>query len=240
MSDEPDGKDGVPTKDAEIPETRKNDALPKASVVADATLPEDGTAPPPPDRLSAVDLLAPMTYPDDGTFAMRVRKVDDLIGKGEQLVLVAILALVCTVGAVHAIVDKIWHIHVPYKTEVVHYGTFAIALLGGAFASHQAKHLSMDLLSRRFSPRNRLVLKIVLSLFVIFVLTLLIRSGLHNIENEKNFAQASGVLISTVKVAWLIPIAGTIMVVHTFLHILLDVDYLRRGKVPPEKMRSAH
>lgn len=238
MADEPDGKDGVPTKDAEIPETRKNDALPKAAVNEDGVVPDDATAPP--DRLSAVDMLADVIYVDDGNFAKRVRKLDDLIGKGEQLVLVAILALICSVGATHAILDKAFHVHVPYKTEVIHYGTFAIALLGGAFASHQAKHLSMDLLSRRFSPRNRLILKIVLSLFVIFVITLLIRSGLHNIEVEKNFAQPATVLITTVKVAWLIPIAGTLMIVHTLLHILLDADYLRRGKTPPEKMRSAH
>ncbi len=38
------------------------------------------------------------------------------------------------------------------KDEIVRAGTFAIALLGAAFASHQGRHLSMDLVSRRLSP----------------------------------------------------------------------------------------
>ena len=117
---------------------------------------------------------------------------------------------------------------------------FAIAMLGGAFASHQMKHLSMDLLSRRFSPRNRLFLRITLSLFVIFVLVLLIKSGFANIENEKQFAQGGDYLISRVKVAWLIPIGAMLMILHAVLHIIIDVDYIKRGVVPPERMRSGH
>jgi TRAP-type C4-dicarboxylate transport system permease small subunit len=148
--------------------------------------------------------------------------------------------MVVLFGASHALLDKIAHIHVPYKDDVIKGGTFAIAMLGGAFASHQMKHLSMDLLSRRFSPRNRLFLKITLSLFVIFVLVLLIKSGLANIENEKQFNQAGEYLVSRVKIAWLIPIGAILMIVHAVLHILIDVDYISRRKTPPERMRSGH
>ena len=152
----------------------------------------------------------------------------------------AVLLMIVLFGASHALLDKIAHVHVPYKDDVIKTGTFAIAMLGGAFASHQMKHLSMDLLSRRFSQRNRLFLRIVLSLFVIFVLVLLIKSGLANIENEKQFNQGGDFLISRVKVAWLIPIGAGLMILHAILHIIIDVDYIKRGVVPPERMRSGH
>lgn len=222
--------DGVPAKAADIPETRKQEQRPEP--------PKEDLAPP--ARPSSMELHGPQTYPNDGPFSTSVRKLDNLIGKGEQIVLVFILTMIVLFGASHALLDKIAHIHVPYKDDVIKTGTFAIAMLGGAFASHQMKHLSMDLLSRRFSPRNRLFLRIALSLFVIFVLVLLIKSGLANIENEKQFNQAGDFLISRVKVAWLIPIGASLMILHAILHIIIDVDYIKRGVVPPERMRSGH
>lgn len=221
----------MPAKEADIPETRKQESRPEPPQEDEAS---------PLGRVSSMELHAPLSYPDDGPFAKKVRNLDNLIGKGEQVVLVFILLMVVLFGASHALLDKIAHIHVPYKDDVIKTGTFAIAMLGGAFASHQMKHLSMDLLSRRFSPRNRLFLRITLSLFVIFVLVLLIKSGFANIENEKQFNQGGDFLISRVKVAWLIPIGASLMILHAVLHIIIDADYLKRGVVPPERMRSGH
>jgi len=211
-----------------VPATPKQDALTKDDAAAE-----------PPARASALDLHAPMTYPDDGPFSARVRKIDDYLGKTEQIVLVAILAAIVLTGAGHALLEKFAHIRIPFKDDVIRAGTFAIAMIGGAFATHQSKHLSMDLLSRRFSPRNRLFLKITLSLFAIFVLILLVRSGMHNIDNEKQF-RAEDKLVSRVRIAYLIPIGGVLMLLHTFLHTLIDIDYIKRRKTPPERMRSGH
>ena len=44
----------------------------------------------------------------------------------------------------------------------------------------------------------------------------------------------------TIAIAWLIPIGGATMIVHTLLHMILDVDYILRRKTPPERMRSGH
>jgi len=73
----------------------------------------------------------------------------------------------------------------------------------------------------------------------VFVLILLIRSGLHNIDNEKQFLQEDK-LISRVRIAWLIPIGGALMILHLVLHTIIDADYIARHKTPPERMRSGH
>jgi TRAP-type C4-dicarboxylate transport system permease small subunit len=232
VSDEPDDKGKRGKRDAadaaatpgpatDIPETRKHDAVEA------------------PAGASNHDFNAPMTYPDDGRFSAFVRKLDGVFGTIQRFVLFAIFLTIVLVGSAHALLDRFAHIHLSFKDDVIRTGTFAIAMLGGAFASQQAKHLSMDLLSRRFSPRNRLFLKVLLGLFVIFAMVLLIRSGWHNIENEKQFA-AEDKLLSRVRVAWLIPIGGAQMILHTVLHMLIDVDYIARRKTPPERMRSGH
>ena len=230
MTDEPEGEeadakpakdDAAPDREADIPVTRKQEAIE------------------PEPRQAAIDLKAPMTYPDDGPLSARVRKIDNMVGVAEQVVLVTILIAVVLTAASHALLDRFFHIHIPFKDDVIRAGTFAIAMLAGAFATHQAKHLSMDLISRRLSPRARLFLKVLLALFVIFMVILLIRSGLHNITNEQQFA-AEDKIISRVRIAWLIPIGGFLIILHTVFHTIIDVDYILRRKTPPEKMRSGH
>jgi TRAP-type C4-dicarboxylate transport system permease small subunit len=208
-------------EEADIPPTRKHEAIE------------------PEPRASQADLRGAMTYPDDGPISAKVRRVDNIIGMLEQVVLVTMLSAVVLTAASHALLDRFFHYHIPFKDDVIRSGTFAIAMLAGAFATHQAKHLSMDLISRKFSPRARLFLKVLLALFVIFMVILFIRSGFHNITNEQQFA-GEDKLITRVRIAWLIPIGGFLIILHTVLHTIIDVDYILRRKTPPERMRSGH
>ena len=198
-------------------------------------------APPgaPPQRPSQLELRGGLAYPDDGPLSRHVRRLDDWIGRVEQVTLVTLLAIVLLTAAGHALLFKFAKVPLSFKDEVVRGGTFAIAMLGAAFASHQARHLSMDLISRRLSPRARLFLKIALALFTIGIVALLVRSGFHIIAQERELKQEDH-LISSVRIAYLIPLGGALIIFHTVLHTIIDVDYIVRGKTPPERMRSAH
>jgi TRAP-type C4-dicarboxylate transport system permease small subunit len=190
----------------------------------------------PPRRESQLELGGHLAYPDDGQLARRMRRIDGWLGRVEQVVLVALLAIVVLTAGGHALLDRFGLYRIEMKDEIVRAGTFAIALLGAAFASHQGRHLSMDLVSRRLSPRARLFLKVILALFTIVIVVLVVRSGLHLIEREKHEDQ----LLSTRRIALLIPLGGALIIFHTVLHTIIDVDYIVRGKTPPERMRSAH
>jgi TRAP-type mannitol/chloroaromatic compound transport system permease small subunit len=190
----------------------------------------------PPLRSSQIDMGAHLSYPDDSLLSRIVRLIDGWIGRGEQVVLVALLAIVVLTAAGHALLDRLADYRLEFKDHVIRAGTFAIAMLGAAFASHQARHLSMDLVSRRLSPRARLFLKLILALFTIAIVVLVIRSGFHLIGREKHEDQ----LLSTRRIAYLIPAGGVLIILHTILHMIIDVDYIVRRKTPPERMRSAH
>jgi TRAP-type C4-dicarboxylate transport system permease small subunit len=202
--------------------------------------PSDGGDPAePPQRTSHLDLSGALTYPDDGKLSRTVRWLDNWIGRIEQVALATLLACVVLTAAGHALLDRFAHIQLSFKEEVVRGGTFAIAMLGAAFASHQARHLSMDLVSRRLSPRARLFLKVILAVFTIGIVVLLVRSGFHVIAQERELKQEDH-LISSVRIAYLIPLGGALIILHTVLHTIIDVDYIVRRKTPPERMRSAH
>jgi TRAP-type C4-dicarboxylate transport system permease small subunit len=195
---------------------------------------ESGRAPPAPE--SHLELGGPLAYPDDGPVSSLVRRIDLALGRAEQIALVVLLAAVVLTAGGHALLDRFGGLRIEFKDQVVRAGTFAMAMVGAAFASHQGRHLSMDLVSRRLSPRARLFLKVILALFTIAIVALVVRSGFHLIDREKHEEQ----LLSTRRIALLIPIGGALIAIHTILHMIIDIDYIVRRKTPPERMRSAH
>ncbi len=193
----------------------------------------------PPVRPSAAVLdPGPQNYPDDGPLSAKVRRLDHLAGVAEQITLFALLGVVVLVATVQAFATKIFGHSFIWSFDVVRASTFAIAMLGAAFASHHISHLSMDIVSRRLSPRNRLALRVVLGLFTIFATYLLLASGLH-LRSE--VATEGGThTIPPHLIAALIPIGSAMIIFHTLLRTVIDIDYLRRGKLPPEKAMTGH
>ena len=189
-----------------------------------------------PARASQHEIAGPMTYPEDGAFSASIRRLDGTLGRVEQIALVGLLSAIVLVAATAALLDKIAGVHIDFKDDVVHGGTFALAMLGTAFATQQARNLSMDLLSRRFSPRARLFLKVILGLFTMFIVAIVVRAAFTTIDN----LEPSEVLISPRRIAWMIPIGGGLIILHCLLHLIIDVDYIARHKTPPERMRSGH
>jgi TRAP-type C4-dicarboxylate transport system permease small subunit len=227
------GDEAAPDKPADIPPTRKHDA-PAAAASARASL---GATDPGGGGQAAA------AFPDDGAIAAIVRKLDGYLGQAEQALLFALLASVVLVAAIAAIHDKVVDSHLGrWWHYVVRGGTFSIAMLGAVFATHQQRHLAMDLISRRISPRSRLVLGIVLKLFTIGVAVLLFRSGMHQRDAvggseslDLGFAHINDQDIVTT-----MPIGAAMIILHSLLHLAIDVDYLARGKLLPERARSGH
>jgi TRAP-type C4-dicarboxylate transport system permease small subunit len=217
-----DDSGGRVEKESEIPPTRRVSAAEE-----------------PPHRPSAAVLdPGPANYPDDGAFSAAVRRFDHLVGLAMQIALFAMLGIIVLVATVQAFATKIFSHSFIWSFDVVRAGTFAIAMVGAAFASHHMSHLSMDIVSRRLSPKNRLALRVVLSMFTIFAAYLLMTSGLHL---RAEVATEGGThTIPPHLIAALIPVGSILIIFHTTLRLLIDVDYLRRGKLPPEKAPSGH
>jgi TRAP-type C4-dicarboxylate transport system permease small subunit len=181
---------------------------------------------------------------DDDAAAFSLRAVDHYIGLLEQAVLVALLATVVLVAAGSALSDKLAHHQFGrWWFTTVRAGTFSIAMMGAVFATQQQRHLAMDLVSKRLSPRGRLVLGLVLKLLTIAIAAFFYRSGLHQRETVGDSGEGLsifGMNIVDKDIVTMIPIGAALIIVHCLLHIGLDVDYLARGKLPPERARSGH
>jgi TRAP-type mannitol/chloroaromatic compound transport system permease small subunit len=192
----------------------------------------------PPTRASKTSIDPTHGYPDDGALSSTVRKVDGGVGMIEQGVLFLLLIAIVLTASSAALSDKLFGIHMGrWWFVVVRGGTFTIAMVAAAFATHQQRHLAMDLVSRRLSPRGRLVLGMVLKIFTIVIAAVLFRSGMHQREHVGG---AGDQLVSDKSVVTMMPIGAALIILHSILHIVIDVDYLVRGKLPPEKARTGH
>jgi TRAP-type C4-dicarboxylate transport system permease small subunit len=177
--------------------------------------------------------------PDDSSLSSWLRRADHGLGAGEQVVLFLLLAAVVLTAAAAALSDRVLGIQLGrWWFDIVRGGTFSIAMIGAVFASHQQRHLAMDLVSRRLPPRGRLVLRVVLAVFTVVVVALLVRSGMHQLDSVGE--EGGEHLISTHTIVMFMPIGAVLIIVHTILHMVIDIDYLARGKTPPVRMRSGH
>jgi len=240
-----DGSQGDPPDEAANPAGEPADADTSAIPVEAAVPPtRRQTAPPLTDEPAAHGPspgAGPSTaqFPDDGPVSGWLRRVDHRLGAAEQAVLFALLGAVVLTAASAALSDRVLGIRLGrWWFDIVRGGTFSVAMIGAVFASHQQRHLSMDLISRRLPPRGRLVLRVVLALFTMFVAALLVRSGLHQLDTVGE--EGGDHLISTHSIVMFMPVGAGLIIIHTLLHMVIDLDYLARGKTPPVRMRSGH
>ena len=221
--------DAVPDKAADVPPTRKHE------------LPEE-----PPVRESHVSIEnIPVGYPDDGPVSSLLRAIDKHVGTIELATLLALFAAVVLVASLSALSEHVAHIRIGlWWNWVVRKGVFAIALLGAAYATQQQRLLAMDLVSRQLSPRGRLALSIVLKLFTVAIAGTLVHVGLYMHDHADHGAGPRldlGLFVLTEKDAQcVIPIGAALIVLHSLVHAAIDIEYLIRGKLPPERARSGH
>jgi TRAP-type C4-dicarboxylate transport system permease small subunit len=204
------------------------------------TEPADGDGGPgPPVAATELPQASIAVFPDDGPLSSLLRRADNYLGSAEQALLVFLLAAVVLTAALAALSDRLAGVRLGrWWFDVVRGGTFSIAMIGAVFATHQQRHLAMDLVSRSLPPRGRLMLRVVLALFTMMVAGLLVRSGLHQLDTVGE--EGGQHLISTHTIVAFMPIGAVLIIAHTLLHMLIDVDYLVRRKLPPVRARSGH
>lgn len=221
-----DDADAVPQGEVDIPATRPHESQPKLRPAAQQV-------PAPVDQLAQ-----PTTFPDDGAVSANIRKIDNLLGLVEQGAMFAILMAVVLVASIHAIKEKVTHLGLWWSFDVIRGGTFSIAMIGAAYATQQQRHLAMDLISKKITPRYRLLLASAIEIFTIAVCAMLVYSGWRQIDATGH--ETGQHLFTARHIVVFLPIGAGLVAFHSFLHLIIHLDYFARGKIPPERVRSAH
>jgi TRAP-type C4-dicarboxylate transport system permease small subunit len=194
-----------------------------------------------PEAAMAADLLDPghhpaTSFPTDSTLVRVLRKANFVAGLSEQIALFGLITVMVVVATVEAILEQM-HGGFLWSFPVVRDSTFAIAMLGAAFATYQQRNLSMDLVSRRLSARGRMILRVLLAAVTIFVSFLFFKSGEH-LRSQVSEEPTATLLVKTTVA--MIPIGALLIIFHSAVQIVIEVDYLIRGKLAPEREKIGH
>jgi TRAP-type C4-dicarboxylate transport system permease small subunit len=183
----------------------------------------------------------PTRFPNDSKLSGIVRRIDHAVGVGEQGFVFFLLALIVIVASLAAIHDKLTTDHLGrWWHTIVRGGTFAIAMFAAAYTTQEQRHLAMDLVSRKLTPKGRLMLGLALKVLTVGVCYFLFKSGRAQlgVVGTGETLSVFGMHINDVDVVSSISIAAVLISFHTILHFIIDVDYLVRGVSPPERARA--
>lgn len=172
-------------------------------------------------------------FADEPPLARQVRKVDELVGAGERVLLAAAFATLVLISLYRTFADRFMHERPLWAIEVVRVSAFAIGMFGAAYATQSRRNFGLDLVSALFPTKAKAVIRVFTSLATLAAAALLFHGGRliqHALTKEKQHYE----LIPTTAVGWLIPICALLMAFHVVLHVIIEVDYLRSGKTAPE------
>jgi TRAP-type transport system small permease protein len=188
-------------------------------------------------ELTGLEEAAPPA--DEPAAAARLRRIDEGIGRAETGVLIVLVTMLVGVAVYQVILDKLMDERPTWPFEVIRYSVFFVAVTGASLAAQRKGMFNMDLVTRKFSPRGRAILRIATAVLVAIMLTLVIKVALTLRANTFTTKEAHEVFAEADGYTALIVGAGLIAV-HFVLHAVIEVVYLVNGKVPPDPPHGGH
>ncbi len=176
---------------------------------------------------------------DEPPAAARVRRIDEGIGRAETGVLIVAVTLLIGIAVYQVIADKLMDHRPTWPFEVIRYSVFFVAMAGAALASQRKGMFNMDLVTRKFSPRGRSILRIGTAVLVAVLAGLLINVALTLRANTVTTKEAHEVFSEADGYLALI-LGMSLIALHFVLHAVIEVIYLVNGKIPPDPPHGGH
>ncbi len=176
---------------------------------------------------------------DEPPAAARVRRIDEGIGRAETGVLIVAVTMLIGIAVYQVIADKLMDHRPTWPFEVIRYSVFFVAMAGASLASQRKGMFNMDLVTRRFSPRGRSILRIGTAVLVAVLAGLLIKVAFTLRANTFTTKEAHEVFSEADGYTALILGMGLIAL-HFVLHAVIEVIYLASGKIPPDPPHGGH
>jgi TRAP-type C4-dicarboxylate transport system permease small subunit len=175
----------------------------------------------------------PRPFGDDPPIARAVRRVDNLLGRAEQVTLVALGLFLVLVCVLWLLTEKLAARPLEHASADVRYTVYLIAMVGGAYAAHHRRLLSMDVISRALSRRVRSWLRVVTTVFALLVTGIFFWYAL-DLYLKVRGEDAAQHWMPAEAAQGAMALGGALIAFHLLAQLAIDLDYLLRGKVPPE------
>jgi TRAP-type C4-dicarboxylate transport system permease small subunit len=171
--------------------------------------------------------------PEHSRLSEMVSRFDESLGQGERVLLAVVFAILVLVGLYRTLVEMAFNERPLWSVEVVRISAFAIGMFGAAYAAQSQRNFGLDLVSALFSAKVKAVVRVFTNLATLFAAGLLFYGGRlvqAALTKEKQHYE----VIPTWVTGWFIPAAAALIALHVVCHLIIEIDFLRRGKTAPE------
>ena len=195
-----------------------------------------------PAPLQRIDDDLKERFPDEPRLAHGIRFADTLLGFAEQLVLFSLLMFTVFVTVTSFVVQKTQGHQLEGSHSDIRYATFLIAMIGGAYAAHHRRLLSMDFVSHFLPQKVRTYSRLINTLFATFIAGLFAYFGWLIFDAQLTEMETRHPVQHWMPekcAAAAILIGASLLVVHLLFQMVIDVTYLVTGKQPPEPTMGA-
>ena len=187
--------------------------------------------------------------PEPPELVNKLVMVDNAIGYIEQTFLVVALFSLIGVGTYQFVASHVFKINSTWPFAALRNLVFFTAMGGAALAAQKGRMISMDFVARKFSPKNRVILRILIAFFVVFTCYLLFKGGMSvrdsasaHSENLNatsflgvQFQALLNFVVNPQNALMVLPVGAVLIALHYALHALTDALYLSAGLIPPEE-----
>lgn len=152
-----------------------------------------------------------------------------ILNKILSTILIALVAIMIAVVTYHVAV-KIIAEPSDWTDEFLRYSIIWLTMLGAPYAYGAGKHLSINILTNSFSPRGKLIDKLVVEVLVLLlsVVVFVIGGVMVTVNAIGQYSASMHLPMQLYYVG--VPIGGCLMVVYCIDHILGLAKELKEGK----------
>jgi len=171
----------------------------------------------------------PGPAPDEPGFVLALRKINDVFGVVEMIIIALFTILL------------IWTSLVAWQDEgqippLLKYSLFCLAMAMAVLATQADRMISLDFILRKFAPSTGAKIKLLNRLFTLIILYYLYKMGMDanppSEGHEPHFMTQAHAKLA-------LPIAAALMAFHTLIFFVIECYYVINGKVPPASNEPA-
>lgn len=171
--------------------------------------------------------------PEHSSLSRVISKFDESLGQGERTLLAIVFAILVLVGLYRTAAEMLFNDRPPWSIEIVRISAFAIGMFGAAYAAQSQRNFGLDLVSALFSAKVKAYVRVLTNLATLFASGLLYYGGTL-VQDALKKEKAHYEVIPTWVTGWFIPAAAVLIGIHVICHLIIEIDFLRRGKLAPE------
>ena len=158
----------------------------------------------------------------------RWERIDEVIGRVEQNLLVILLSALILVAFSQIILRNLFSTGIAWGDALVRSLVLWTGFIGATIAVREGKHICIDVVSRWLSPKGKRVVAIIINAFSFLICCFLCFAALKFIHNEFQMKGVAFLGVSSWVSEIILPLTFGIMAFRYLFHFLKSIQVVRQ------------